>query len=77
MLKPSAFLCRDIINYTVVIVAKGLMFLRERVISHVFPITVEKMLSVKITIANVVKDTATKLLLEDLFARKRKWSFRY
>lgn len=53
------------------------MFLGERVVSHVFPITVERKLSVKITIANVVKDTRDKLLLGNLFARKRKQSFRY
>lgn len=71
VLKPSDFLHRDVINYTVVTVAKGLMFLGERVISHVFPITVEQKLSVKVSIANVVKDITDKLLLEDLLARKR------
>lgn len=41
----------------------------------VFSLIVEKNFS--LTIANVVKDTADKLLLEDLFIRKKgKWNFR-
>lgn len=40
-----------------------------------FSVIAEKKLSVKITIANVAKDTTDKLLL-DLFVRKRKWNFR-
>lgn len=77
MLKPSDFLHGDVINYIVVTVAKGLMFLGERVISHVFPITVEQKLSVKVSIANVVKDITDKLLLEERTCKKKKWSFRY
>lgn len=77
VLKPSDFLHRGLTNYIFVTVAKGLMLLGERVISHGFPITVDKKLSVKIAIANVVKDTTDTLLLDDLFVRKRKWSLRY